>query len=594
MGTFFNNDYNFSSNLSSFDMGGITFANNSAYNMFSGCSNFNQPMVIPNYLTNVSNMFYQCSSFNSKIDIHPNANITDMDYFISSIRFDKNINIPYNAVNWRQAIACPNFNAYVDLYANSAGWTSGNVGDYINGFAGCNFNGNVRFQHTPVNMSNMFRECSNFNQNIQIPVGPNQNCFAMFENCYNLDRTIKLPDNVDAAYSFYGCSNLSRSITIPTNSNLYMMFGACTNFNAPMYVPAFPQGSDSDSSNGYGIFYDCRKLNSSVTFNDSITVLSNTFYNCHSLDLPITLPSNLKYGYGTFSGCSNFNMPITLPSGLVSMQRMFASSAMNINITIPDSVTDMSSAFSYTPMNQELTLPANVISLDSTFKGCSNLNQNITLPLSTQSCHDMFRDCRNLNTNIHITPSVTDVSGMFWNCYNLYLDSFNIPTNVTHIQNFAYRSRIKNITIDSSFLQWPINNFVSLAYNRIDVTGMTPATTCHAVTGLVSHPVSMGDDIAHISINDNCIINKSGTTTSFNSLWNNVSGTGIVWENIFGGIGVGITQYFQNPLAYNNHAHLQVLYSDGRREIYYHDLMNYYPTSSGNEWNVYHINLSFF
>lgn len=603
MGTFFNGDYSFQSNLTSFDMGNTTFANNSAYSMFSGCSNFNQPMVIPNYLTNVSNMFVGCYNFNSPIIIHPNANIISMDWFMASDHFSQDINIPYGAVNWRDVIRCTAYHSNVFLYANYAGWTSSNVGDYINAFSGSNFNGNVIFQHTPVNMSNMFAYCSYLNQNIQIPTGTNQNCYSMFRGCFNMNRTIKLPNNVDASWAFASCTNLSKSISIPTNSNISLMFSGCTNFNASMYVPAFPQGSESDSYNGYDIFKDCNSLNASVTFDDSITVLNNTFYNCRSLNLPITLPSNLKYGYGTFSSCVSLNTPITLPNGLISMRSMFSSSAMNVNITIPESVTEMNSAFAYSSMNQLLTLPNNLLSLGSTFRNCKSFNQSIVIPETVEYCISTFQDCTNLNTAIVIPNNVKDVTGMFWNCANLYMDELNIPVNVTRIQNFAYRTLIKNVGIDSSLIQWPFANFVSLPYNTINVDGKTPATTCSSIQGLFYHPTSFGDDVAHIRINNNCIVNKSGTTMSFNGLWNDTQGTwGIVWENMFGGIGVSIAQFFNQRNYYNNHpiGHLQVLlagYDTDYREIYYHDLMNAWvnqQSSVGYEWNVYHVNLSFY
>ena len=75
-----------------------------------------------------------------------------------------------------------------------------------------------------------------------------------------------------------------------------------------------------------------------------------------------------------------------------------------------------------------------------------------------------------------------------------------------------------------------------------------------------------------------------------------------VWESAFGGIGVSISEFFNRRDYYNNHpiGHLQVLLArrnageDSHREIYYHDLMNAYPIENGNEWNVYHVNLSFY
>jgi hypothetical protein len=255
-------------------------------------------------------------------------------------------------------------------------------------------------------------------------------------------------------------------------------------------------------------------------------------------------------------------------------------------------------------MNQNLNLPPNVNDLSLTFANCVNFNQKINIPPFVQDTREMFRGCTNFNQEIVVPPLIRDVSGMFVNCHNLYLDSINVPQNAYRISNFVARTKIKNVTIDSSFISWQFNNFVTLAYNTIDVNGKTPATTCTTPVGITSHPSSFGDDIAHISINNNCIVNKSGTTMSFNSLWNDTQGTwGIVWENMFGGIGVGVTQFFQQRDYYNEHpiGHLQVyggtLNGNYRQEIYYHDLMNAWvnqQSSIGYEWNVYHVDLSFY
>ena len=606
MGTFFNNNYAFASNLTSFNMSENTlYANNSARSMFAGCGNLNQPFNIPNYLTDISSMFNGCYNFNSEITIHPNANVIYMNDFIRSDYYNYDINIPYNTISWKRAFdLCNDYCSNVHLYANH-GYVTNDEGDYQNAFEQTRFNGNVIFYHTPKNMANMFAYCGSFNQNIQIPSGPNQNCYNMFRGCSQLNRTIRLPDNVDASYAFSGCDSLSKPIVIPSNSNISYIFARCNNFNASVHIPDFVRSDFNDSSHGDAIFYDCPNLNSTITFDDSITILCNTFYNCKNFDIPVRLPSHLQYGIRTFYGCRNFNSPVELPDGLLSMNSMFASTSFNIDINIPNSVTSMVATFSSSKMNQNLHLPPNIIDMSATFQGCTVFNHRITIPSTVEYCERTFADT-NLNQNIVIPLCAKDVTGMFTNCYNLSLDSMTIPQSAYRIANFAARTQVKNVIIDSSYLTWPFANFVTLAYNTINVYGKTPATTCDSIHGIRYLPASFGDDVAYININNNCIINKSGETMSFYNLWHDSNGTwNIVWQNMFGGVGASVSDFFNRRNYYNNHpvGYLDVWSGrvgnndDYDQVIFYHDLMNAWEnpySSTGYEWNVYHVDLSFY
>ena len=214
--------------------------------MFSGCSslNFNQPINIPDNVTNMPYTFSGCSKFNQPITIPDN--VTEMSYAFQR---------------------CNNFNQPI---------TIGN---------------NV------YNMSNTFSGCSKFNQPIIIPDNVT-NMSHTFSGCYNFNQPITIPDNVtNIYYTFESCLNFNQPITIGSNvTEMGFAFQNCYNFNQPITIP------DNVWDMG-GTFYGCYNFNQPVTIGSNVTDMSYTFYMCSSFNQPITIPDNVYNMYGTFSSC---------------------------------------------------------------------------------------------------------------------------------------------------------------------------------------------------------------------------------------------------------------------------------------------------
>ena len=63
---------------------------------FSGCTNFNQNIQIPNSIINMIGTFSGCTNFNQNIQIPNNVN-SCVNMFMNCTNFDQNLMLPYNS-----------------------------------------------------------------------------------------------------------------------------------------------------------------------------------------------------------------------------------------------------------------------------------------------------------------------------------------------------------------------------------------------------------------------------------------------------------------------------------------------------------------
>ena len=229
-------------------------------NTFDGCSNFNQPVNIPNSITKMDGTFSRCSNFNQPVDI-PNS-VTVMSY-----TFD----------------GCSNFNQPVDI-GNS-------VTDMYYTFYGCsNFNQPVDIPNSVTDMSSTFGSCSTFNQPVSIPNSVTGMSYT-FYSCTNFNQPVNIPNSVIIMTgTFSRCSNFNQPVNIPNSvTSLYMTFSSCSNFNQPVNIP------------------------------NSVTSLDNTFYNCASFNQPVSIPNSVRVLYRAFGGCTTLEsstVPIHISSSI--------------------------------------------------------------------------------------------------------------------------------------------------------------------------------------------------------------------------------------------------------------------------------------
>lgn len=251
------------------------------FNMFSGCTNFNQPVNIPDGTTDISSMFSEASKFNQPITI-PNS-VTNMSKtFSKCYELNQPVVIPNNVTNVANMANtfenCWRFNQPVEVHSNA---------DYVN-------------------TDSIFIGCRAFNQPISLPnnIGGN----FMFGNCWKFNQPIDLNFKFPSSKTFDGilsnCNEFNSPVNISTDNNVKLreVIISCHNFNAPVYI-------------------DCPE--SSYFFTD-----------CPNFNAPVTLSNRVKSCYAMFRDLKNFNQPIDL-NNVQFMEEMFAFSNYNQPLHIP-------------------------------------------------------------------------------------------------------------------------------------------------------------------------------------------------------------------------------------------------------------------
>lgn len=170
---------------------------NSMVNSFEGCSEFNSPISIANSVTNMRSTFYRCSNLNIPI-ILP-SNLLDFAYtFDNCGKYNQPTFVPGSVeILVRSFNSCTNLNSFINfnngLMRNSIGLNAfgcfeecrkfnfpikwSNIFDGSNAFRNCwNLNCPILIDDTAyngsVNLSNMLRSSSNFEQNIIFMTNP--------------------------------------------------------------------------------------------------------------------------------------------------------------------------------------------------------------------------------------------------------------------------------------------------------------------------------------------------------------------------------------------------------------------------------------
>ena len=167
------------------------------------------------------------------------------------------------------------------------------------------------------NMHGTFYQCSNLNQNIQIPNSVTD-MMSTFERCYNFNQNIQIPNSVTEMDStFCDCVNLNQNIQIPNSVvNMNGVFNGCRNYEQDIYmlcsgctnlINANCAFSGTKVNNAYETFYGCTNLIDGNAFQNCSSLLDmhGTFGECSSLNQNIPIPNSVTSMAGTFYGCSN-------------------------------------------------------------------------------------------------------------------------------------------------------------------------------------------------------------------------------------------------------------------------------------------------
>lgn len=238
----------------------VRYVNNSMYLAFSGCSNLNSKITIPDGIVNTSKTFQTCTIFNKPVTI-PNTVTNIANMFRYCNRFMQPLNIPDSVKNAAYTFAyCNNFNKPVSI---GNGVTSMESMFYF-----CNyFNQPINIPDSVTNISYAFYRCTNFNQPVIIGNGV-VNMENSFEMCNKLNQPINIPDSVKYINSaFSTCHNIAGPIVV--GNNVTYMRGAFTQcFNLTDIIIYSP-----NVINAYGML---GAKNNSVVTNIFVRAGSNT------------------------------------------------------------------------------------------------------------------------------------------------------------------------------------------------------------------------------------------------------------------------------------------------------------------------------
>ncbi len=242
-----------------------------------------------------------------------------------------------------------------------------------------------------------------------------------FQNCTALT-TLVIPKTVTVLGSgaFSGCTSLL-SVTLPVEYSTYGVFMDCSNVTSIHYTYGSTgimadRYTASGSTGIYGhmnmermLEYQCREKLESVSFDDSITKISNlAFYQCTALT-EVKLPASLEViGSSAFNGCTAL-ASVTLPEWIQEIgSGAFSGCTALQEIQFPASLTRIdSNAFQGCTGLTEMEIPKTVTALGSgAFSGCLSL-RSVTLPVE-YSTYGVFMDCSNV-TSIHYTYGSTGI-----------------------------------------------------------------------------------------------------------------------------------------------------------------------------------------
>lgn len=323
------------------------------FNMFSGCTNFNQPVNIPDGTTDISSMFSEASKFNQPITI-PNS-VTNMSKtFSKCYELNQPVVISNNVANMANTFEnCWKFNQPVEVHSNA---------DYVN-------------------TDSIFIGCRVFNQPVSLP--NNIGGSFMFDNCWEFNQPIDLNFKFPSSKTFYDilwhCNEFNSPVNISTDNNVKLreVIMSCHNFNAPVYI---------DCPGSSYFFSDCPNFNAPVTLSNRVKSCYAMFRSLQSFNQPIDL-NNVQFMEEMFA-LSNYNQPLHIPAnarfaGILEQCSNYKQPDIWIH-TIPKLLEEWRNAFRGATI-KHYHFPANASSSDKQNIINSLQNGSVSFPVATDN-----------------------------------------------------------------------------------------------------------------------------------------------------------------------------------------------------------------
>lgn len=434
-------------------------------NMFLEFINFNQPIIIPDSVTNCKFTLAACEFFNSPVTLGNNV-VDAYGLFQFDYNFNQPITLPESLVNAGTIfMGCRNFNHPITIPKN--------VTSIYGLFYGC-----VNYRPTsfevPYNVENASRLFENtgigFNvQNIYIHKNTGTlNVCNMLKSagrtgvlgrrvniyCNNLSMVNgTTPGQANSLYNgavtwtqmtngYYNDAHkiniyLYNNIFYETDGNLYAKYQGNSTFDAVIRC------ADSVTNMAY-MMNACPNFNSSVKIGNNVTNCRSTLMDCTNFDQPIHIPASVTNARSMLWGCTNFNSPVTFDDALynIDLRGLLCDTAFNLPITFPNGARNMSSTFQRCyNFNQPLVIPDSVDSDEGIafiLFNANSFNSPITIGNNVKNCHQAL-ECLGLdgvfNQPLIIPNSTTHADYMLYGQRNMKCDIV-IGENTSHRQYF--------------------------------------------------------------------------------------------------------------------------------------------------------------
>jgi hypothetical protein len=322
-------------------------------------------------------------------------------------------------------------------------------------------------------------------------ITPGTSFMSAFEGMSNFNENVNFLNNWDTfnvsdmSYMFYNCANFNQNMNdfdVSGVTTMSHMFDGCSVFNNENY-PFFRLNTSSALLDMSYMFANCDNFNQTINEFDvsGVTTMSHMFDGCsifnnENTDLTLNTSSALLDVSYMFSNCANFNKRGDFDvSGVTTMSHMF----------------DGCSVFNNGSLMLNLNTSSALLDMSYMFYNCANFNQRWNFDMSgvTTMSH-MFDGCsmfNNGNTNLTLNTSsaLLDVSYMFYNCANFnQLINFDMSgvTTMSHMfdgcsefnnDNYPFFSlNTSSALLDMSYMFANCDNLNQTIY-AFDVSGVT-------------------------------------------------------------------------------------------------------------------------
>lgn len=300
---------------------GEDYNSSSAYSgILNGCSNMNQPVVVPTGAKIGQRFLSSCINFNQPVVLPSDLTLLDNYFMNQCYSFNQPITLPegLTATPYYFMDSCYSFNQPLTI-PNTVTSIAGNF------LSSCDaFNQPLTLPTSVTSLGTYFLAMdASFNQPLALPSGITMINNAFMQSCYSFNQPLALPSGVTSIGDSF--------------------MNGCYNFNQPLVIPS------TTTAIGTNFLNSARTFDQPLTLSMNITSIGNYFLGqAKCFNQPLTLPSSLStIGQYFMEGCQAFSQPLVIPNGVTSIGNSFMSGCLSFDkkLTLPSTVTSVGTNF---------------------------------------------------------------------------------------------------------------------------------------------------------------------------------------------------------------------------------------------------------